>query len=93
MFGIAIFFLTAVLGFYVLIGYPALLALMSRLRSKPVARSVASSKIMQMNIPPTIFNVFFISTSYRWQEREFHPKSATNGKFLFQIVRLFLQIY
>lgn len=38
MFGIAIFLLTAVLGFYISIGYPALLALMSRLRSKPVAR-------------------------------------------------------
>jgi hypothetical protein len=58
-----------------------------------VARSVASSKIKQMNIPPPIFNAFFISTSYRWPEREFHPKSATDGKFLFQIVRLFLQIY
>jgi hypothetical protein len=31
--------------------------------SKPVARSVTSSKIMQMNIAPPIFNIVFITTS------------------------------
>jgi poly-beta-1,6-N-acetyl-D-glucosamine synthase len=38
MLGISIFCLTTLLGVYVFIGYPALLALMARLSRKPVAR-------------------------------------------------------